>query len=1415
VNNRITKDPFNRPPRIQDVFEPLAIEIPQPPQKPEEKNSDWIMSVLPVTSTLLMSFFYLFIYSLSSSRTGSFGWLFALPMVVMGISSFFISLVLSNHQKHQAKVNWAKTLRDYYRQLDKKESRLISAYVLEQNYLNNKFPDSETLENDVHNLSLNLWERRIGDADFLELRFGSGDLKSLSTIKPPDPDLASPYIRDAYRIFTKYRELKNAPITVGCENLNAIAIIGQREEILPFLNNLVLQIFAKHSPADLEILLISQRYRYKIWNWLRWLPHTDSVLDSEENTNLAFDNFSAELLLRKIINKVEESQDVNLQDGQSEKAKEITPSVLIVDGHANLEEFQAFAHILRNGRFYHNTTFLLCENLEDVPSEVDSIVFVRGNQFKFDEIGIDGISLEGKVETISQIRLENLARRINPITVSMLGQTSQIPSNIDLLDVYKIKNVREFNLPAKWNRIPNKGILPFPIMVGSMNLIAPLTMNLSENNDGPHGLIAGTTGAGKSELLQTLISSLAIEHHPYFVNFLLIDFKGGSTFNVFRDLPHTVGFVSNLDSLAALRTLEAIKAENLRRQKFLADNGCEDITEYHMEISRQNKIPVDWKPLPHLFIIVDEFAQLAKEMPNFLPELVATIRIGRSLGLHLILATQKPGGIVTDQMRANLNFRICLRVQTVDDSRDMLSKPDAALLPPNIPGRAFFQLGDVGAANQFQVGRVGTDYVERSDHGDDDSNSLSIYAIKFEEKLDVFEQGHSNDDKIENRCDTLAEVIVKHINNYYDLQNQNSTISDLEPILLDELPEVYAFSDLLEAVEEGVAWNHDCLSWQDSVRSEISIPVGIVDDLESRSQPPLEINFGRHGGHVALIGAQATGKTTFIRSLLLGAAYCYSPIDINFYIVSFAGRSLNPLKAFPHVGDVITSDEQERIGRLFDYLLNEVERRKILFEQVEADDLQQFNQLSNHDNRLPVICVIIDNFSELRDESFDKEFQIAEKLIRDARSYGINFVISAQQVDAIPYKIFNLFETRLAFHQVDTADYSHIVGRRNNLQLADIPGRGLINFDPPKEFQIAFPVSNTYQDSSSGNLDDIASTMKAAWKGKLPFEIQNLPQIIKFQDLWERANLPMSDAIISLIGLSSANLKNKSINWVEDGPHFVISGPPKSGKTTAVKSLLLSLAAQYSPELLKIVLIDGSQHSLSDIAKLPHVIEWVKEKEGLSRSIANLLAELEHRRKEFQNDAFSTPTIDLPMILFAFDDYDLTMSAWEVNDLILSQMGQSVRQDSRLGFFFIMASLPNMIENTSDPLLRQVKLMRSGIALTNSDAIYSLGGRPSSMMRHQELSEGRGYLLIRGDMEQIKIAMPNQDDISGVINKWNSYEKAKWQNPADLELQTKVNEDIDQPITGKSNWKKSDLIDTNGLIDEYLSLKRKTGKGDD
>jgi len=173
------------------------------------------------------------------------------------------------------------------------------------------------------------------------------------------------------------------------------------------------------------------------------------------------------------------------------------------------------------------------------------------------------------------------------------------------------------------------------------------------------------------------------------------------------------------------------------------------------------------------------------------------------------------------------------------------------------------------------------------------------------------------------------------------------------------------------------------------------------------------------------------------------------------------------------------------------------------------------------------------------------------------------------------------------------------------------------------------------------------------------------------------------------------------------------------------------------------------------------------------------------------------------------------MSAWEVNDLILSQMGQYVRQDSRLGFFFIMASLPNMIENTSDPLLRQVKLMRSGIALTNSDAIYSLGGRPSSMMRHQELSEGRGYLLIRGDMEQIKIAMPNQDDITGVMYKWKAYEKAKWQNPADVTLQTKVNKDIDQPISEKTNWRKRDLIDTKGLVEEYLSLKRKTGKGED
>ena len=454
---------------------------------------------------------------------------------------------------------------------------------------------------------------------------------------------------------------------------------------------------------------------------------------------------------------------------------------------------------------------------------------------------------------------------------------------------------------------------------------------------------------------------------PILLNFLLIDFKGGSTFGIFEKLPHVVGLVSNLDKPSALRALEAITAELETREKFLKKLDVPDILAYH-KLIKQGDFPINWQPLPHLFIIVDEFAQMIHEMPDFLSKLVETARTGRSLGVHLILATQRPGGVVTDEMRANLNFRISLRVQTIDDSRDLLRRPDAAFLPPNLPGRAYFQLGDGGTPRQFQVARTGVHYetqiVEKK-------NEIKLYRLDYEEGSvrDLSTGEEPDDDSQKDTRETLARALVESLVELYTSQIKNG-FEPMKPILLPPLPTEIGIDEITKT--NGATWNEKASAWNLKDINEIgfNIPLGVIDNLSKRIQPPYILNFLEHGGHLMAVGGPQSGKTYFLQTLVYSLVTRYTPLQAQIYILSFAGGELEAVADLPHVGKVIHGSDTERLHRLIGFLQSEIELRKQKFSRSKAQGLFDYNFQSDVEQHLPYICVLIDNFGELKKPKF-------------------------------------------------------------------------------------------------------------------------------------------------------------------------------------------------------------------------------------------------------------------------------------------------------------------------------------------------------------------------------------------------------------------------------------------------------------
>lgn len=820
------------------------------------------------------------------------------------------------------------------------------------------------------------------------------------------------------------------------------------------------------------------------------------------------------------------------------------------------------------------------------------------------------------------------------------------------------------------------------------------TMHLEAKRDGVHGLVAGGTGAGKSELLMSLIVGLALNHDPSILNFVLVDYKGGGAFKPFEKLPHCVDSISNLNKNAVRRMFTAISAEMLRRQKLCTDTNTKDIIEY-----RRAGLHLTREPFPHLFVIIDEYAEMISDSPEFKDELESITRVGRSIGVNLLLASQKPIG-VTDQMRANIKYRICLRVEEVDTSREMLRRSDAAQLPGGIPGRGYLQVGNENL-ELIQAAYTGETYAYW--HPRPDGNKPKFYEVIVDLANELLQEERPRTPwpPFLPRSLTLIDPIQKA---YLSAEAQEQlTLGRTDELAINPF-----FQEWLDGKGE---WRD--LDWgTQTLRAQ----VGIVDDPYNSRQLPLTVDFNK--GHAVLFGGSGWGKTTLLRTLIASLATTHSPRELHAHILDLGGRNLEMLRELPHVGTIIMPDErgyEEQVQQLLRELNDLVGERKRMFGDAGVQTLAEFNR-DNPQKLEPAILIVIDNFAEYID-TFGKAkendpnnmLEALIALMRQSKSFGVHFIITADRLNVLSSKNFNLFTERLTLRLANADDYSTIVGGRIN-DVDEIQGRGYVRVEKQAlAFQIALATAREERNPGDAPetipaarpeaqvLRNVGREMKAAWKeiqarrekesgfayrepmriGALPtssmyrqvvgkdFELR--PGGIYFDDLksavqkrWEynaarehAAWLKVPLGIVAGNKIRTLNLEAKS-----DGVHGMIAGGTGSGKSELLMTLICGLALNYSPDILNFVLVDyKGGGAFKPFSNLPHCVDIVTNlnKSAVNRMFTSIDAEIRRRQKlnadtstkdivDYREKGFHLTHAPYPHLFIIIDEYSEMIS---------------------------------------------------------------------------------------------------------------------------------------------------------------------------
>ncbi len=1117
-------DYFYHKPTIKEVVEGEEIEIDLPPGKEEMTKLPWYITL--GTSLTMVGMSFIFGFNVYQGITNNKPITQLLPQIVMLVSMLFGSLIMPkvmNHYNKKMKLaKEAKRVKKYTEYLDETDKKIDLLFKQKNQIYNaNYIPASTCKAVAVQEDNRYFWSRELDEEDFLKVRLGLGEIDPpvVVSIAERHFSLVEDELLDkAYELQSKYKKMSQVPITISLAEKNIASLICDTNyiDLHSYFNNILVQLVALHSAVDLKIVILTNAENRSKWDDIKFLPHCFSedksvrfFSSTETDTKEISDFLENEFKMRKDLvtgkEKDEEGERVNINKGIS-----IFDCyyLIITDCFKNSAKIPIIEDILKEEENIGFGLLTITNSIKNVPAKCNTFIEITSK---------DGCVFDKKISMKSQqkfnieydadIDFNAISKYQANIPILTKEGLSVLPSSLSFLDMYGVSRIEQLNIANRWRS--NDPVMGLSAPIGVYANGDQFMLNLHEKYHGPHGLIAGSTGSGKSEFIITYILSMCINYHPYEVQFVLIDYKGGGLAGAFENretgmrVPHLVGTITNLDTAEMNRTLVSIESELKRRQKVFNEvrdslgESTIDIYKYQ-RLYREGMVK---EPMSHLFIISDEFAELKSQQPDFMAQLISTARIGRSLGVHLILATQKPSGVVNDQIWSNSKFKVCLKVQDRGDSMEMLKKPDAASIKE--AGRFYLQVGYDDFFDKGQSGWAGAKYVpsDKIVKKVDDS-------INFIDDSGTIIKSAKENIKVETTAEDLGDQLTNIVKYIYDLGNKEKIVQT--KLWLDAIPAEIYVTNLQKK------YNYEKESYV------IKPIIGEYDVPASQEQRLLTIDLS-HEGNTLIMGKQGSGKENLITTILLSTITEHTPSEVNFYIIDCGTESLKIFNKMPHVGDIACLDDNNKTFDIFDMLFKELDRRKELMSDYGGSYQEYINR---SDDKLPLIVTIINNY-EVFTETYGRFAESLFTLYRDGWRYGLVFIISELSPNTLRARQMQNFPNKLCLQLPNDEDYRNQLNAPRGLYPSKFFGRGLCILEKGMyEFQTAY---YTKKEDLTDFVLKASETYNNAYKVKAK-KIPTIPNKVMSKEFYEE----LTDLASVPIGYSLSNKEPFSYDFRSD-----------------------------------------------------------------------------------------------------------------------------------------------------------------------------------------------------------------------------------------------------------------------------------------